>query len=78
MKKLFFSAIALVAFSVVSTAKNVEEKKAETKEFKETVRIEDDNQRTPCDAGWIQAYENAGGGAAGWAAGDAWASAHNC
>ena len=38
-----------------------------------------DDKRTPCDAGWIQAYTNHGGG--GWDAinaADAWAVAHNC
>ncbi|WP_310556090.1 hypothetical protein [Flavobacterium sp.] len=64
MKKLVFTAIAMIAFSGASVASTGKVKKV--------------YKRSPCDAGWIQAYENAGGCAAGWAAGDAWGASHNC
>ncbi|AIG29250.1 hypothetical protein IA01_01655 [Flavobacterium psychrophilum] len=84
MKKLVFTAIAMIAFSGVSMA-NTTEAKEEVVSVKQavsveeiTTAVEDDGIRSPCDAGWIQAYENAGGGKRGWDAGDAWASSHNC
>ena len=73
MKKIIFTLFVLVAISGLSMAASP------TKTFKiKAVKLIDD-KRTPCDAGWIQAYTNHGGG--GWDAinaADAWAVAHNC
>ena len=82
MKKLFFTAIAMLAFSAVSMANTIEIKEVEVTVEKTiiTTTVEDD-KRTPCDAGWIQAYENAGGYGeqpCSVQAADAWSTSHNC
>ena len=72
MKKIIFTLFALVAFSglsmAASPAKTFKIKAVKLQHFK----------RTACDAGWIQEYENNGGGRGGIQAADAWASSHNC
>ena len=73
MKKLIFSAVALIAFSAVSTANNVEEKKTETKEAKVKIAVEDEKETPQCYYGWIAVYETSGVEAA-----DAWGRAHGC
>jgi hypothetical protein len=85
MKKMIFTAAAVLAFSGIALA-NTKEDKKDTKEVKKTAVVkEEDKERTPCDAGWIQAYElavqyggfEAGSNGAYWVA-DSWAKNHNC
>lgn len=53
MKKLLFTALAVVVFSGVTMANNVEAKKLETKVIKENVVL----KATPCQDMMIDIYE---------------------
>jgi hypothetical protein len=56
MKKMIFSAIAIVAISSVSMANTVEVKEVKT-ETREVVKADDSLlQTTPCDTFWKAAY----------------------
>ena len=80
MKKLIFTTLGLFAFAGVGMAKNVDVKVKPSVVSKITIadrQVED--KKTPCDAGWVQAYIDAGAnGLSSIAAADAWAVAHNC
>lgn len=76
MKKVFFSAVALVAFSFAGMANEIEEEKVETKTFeKEATTI-----LKPCYAVYLDTYQSAvDNGANDTQAGNvAWAAYSSC
>ena len=91
MKKLVFTAIAMVAFCGVSMANTIEVK-VEVVPAKETIPVretatttkKEDLLRTPCDALWITAWQLYGGANSGHNGLDAitladeYASYHGC
>lgn len=80
MEKVIFTAIAMIAFSGASMA-NTKEEKTRVVTLKATKVVKKVLKRTPCDALWIQAWQNAGGAAAGdYSIGyaDGYATAHGC
>ena len=64
MKKVIFTAIAMIAFSGASMA-NTKEEKTRVVTLKATKVVKKVLKRTPCGALCIQAWQNAAGAAAG-------------
>lgn len=72
MKKMFFTAIALLAFTAVSMANTKEVKTAKSVKSKIT-KVVIKKETPQCYYGWIAVYQ-----AAGIEAADAWGAAHGC